>query len=125
MKAIFITIFSLMVIVTYGLQAAELKTVEDFTLKDYLNKAYTLSNYKDAKAIVLLFIATRCPVSNAYNERMQRLYEQFKDRGVVFFGINSNKAEDVQEVKKHAVVNKLTFPILKDPNNVIADRIKA
>jgi peroxiredoxin len=95
--------------------------VNDFTLKDYTGKEHKLSGYKDKAAIVIIFVATRCPVSNAYNERMAQLATEYSAKNVVFLGINSNKEEDAQEVRQHAKENGLNFPILKDPNNVIAD----
>ncbi|MFQ5709807.1 MAG: thioredoxin family protein [bacterium] len=99
--------------------------VEDFTLADYNGVQHALSEYKDAKAIVLMFIATRCPVSNAYNERMAALYQDYQSAGIAFVGINSNKQEDVEEIKKHAQDQGLEFTILKDKNNVIADKLQA
>jgi peroxiredoxin len=99
--------------------------VEDFTLKNYDGKSYTLSDAKDAKAIVVMFIATKCPVSNAYNERMVKLYDDYRSKGVVFLGINSNKAEDSEDCKEHAEENEFQFPVLKDPNNKIADTYDA
>jgi peroxiredoxin len=99
--------------------------VNDFTLKDYTGKEHKLSGYKDKAAIVIIFVATRCPVSNAYNERMAQLATEYSAKNVVFLGINSNKEEDAQEVRQHAKENGLNFPILKDPNNVIADAFGA
>jgi peroxiredoxin len=99
--------------------------VKDFTLKDYTGKEHKLSSYKDKAAIVIIFVATRCPVSNAYNERMAKLATEYSAKNVVFLGINSNKQEDAQEVRKHAKENGLNFTILKDPNNVIADAFGA
>lgn len=105
--------------------AADPVVVEDFTLNNYDGKSYTLSDAKDAKAIVIMFIATKCPVSNAYNERMVELYEDYESKGVVFLGINSNKAEDSEECEEHAKENGFQFPVLKDPNNKIADKYDA
>jgi hypothetical protein len=34
-------------------------------------------------------------------------------------------SEAADEIKAHAIANKLTFPILKDPGNKIADRLGA
>ena len=99
--------------------------VKDFTLKDYAGKDHALSAYKDKAAIVLIFVATRCPVSNAYNERMEALFKDYSSKNVAFLGINSNKEEDAQEVAKHAKENGLAFTILKDPDNVIADQFGA
>jgi peroxiredoxin len=97
----------------------------DFTLKDYHGKTFSLEDFRDAEAVVVIYVATRCPVSNAYNKRMASLYRDFKDKHIAFLGINSNKAEDVAEIKEHAQKNGLDFPILKDLNNVVADRYQA
>ena len=97
----------------------------DFTLKDFSGKSHKLSDYKDSKAVVVIYVATRCPISNAYNQRMADLYKEFKSKGVAFIGINSNKMEGVEEIKEHAGKYGLSFPILKDDNNVVADRYEA
>ncbi len=99
--------------------------VENFTLKDCYGKEHKLSDFKDAKAIVIIFVATQCPVSNAYNERMAALHKEYKDKGITLIGINSNKQESVEEMKTHAAENKLDFLILKDHNNIIADKFQA
>jgi len=99
--------------------------VEDFTLNNYDGKSYTLSDSKDAKAIVIMFISARCPVSNAYNERMAKLYDDYSSKDVAFLAINSNKAENSEECGEHADENDFKFPVLKDPNNKIADKYDA
>jgi peroxiredoxin len=99
--------------------------VSDFTLPDADGKEHTLASLKGAKGTVLIFIATRCPVSNGYNTRMAKLAEDYKSKGVNVVGINSNSIEPVDEVKKHAAEKGLTFAILKDAGNRIADRFDA
>ncbi len=99
--------------------------VDNFKLKDYNGEEHQLKDYNNSKAIVIIFVATQCPVSNAYNSRMEKLYQEYKDKGVAFIGINSNKQESVEEIKEHAKKNNLNFVILKDVNNVIADKFKA
>lgn len=98
---------------------------EDFSLKGVDGKTYSLSDFKNSKAIVIIFVSTECPVSNDYNSRMEKLYQDYKNRGVAFIGINSNKEESVEEIKKHAKKNNLNFLILKDYENKIADVFKA
>lgn len=97
----------------------------DFTLKDYNGKEHSLSDFKDSTAIVVMFIATQCPVSNAYNERMVALYNDYRAKGFAFVGINSNKQESVEEIKEHSQEHHFEFPVLKDWDNVIADRFEA
>jgi peroxiredoxin len=99
--------------------------IENFSLKDYNGKTVSLSDYKDAKAIVVMFIATKCPVSNAYNQRMESLYDDYTAKHVAFIGINSNKSEPAEEIRSHANDHGLKFTILKDVNNTIADKLDA
>ena len=99
--------------------------IEGFTLTDYEGNKHSLSDYTESKAIVIMFIATKCPVSNDYNSRMEMVFNDYKDKEVSFLGINSNKTEDVSEIRNHAKDNGLTFTILKDEKNVIADKFEA
>jgi peroxiredoxin len=100
-------------------------TIEDFTLPDADGKNHSLNALKGKNGSVLIFVATKCPVSNAYNERMEKLALDYKARGINVIGINSNVAETADAVKAHAAANNLTFPILKDTGNKIADRLGA
>lgn len=120
-----ITVVVLSLVFTNLVLAEELKKADNFSLKDYNGKIHSLSDYKNSKAVVLIFVSTQCPVSNAYNERMAKLYESYKGKNVAFLGINSNKAEQLEGIKKHASENNLQFAILKDDNNVIADKFEA
>ena len=98
---------------------------ENFTLTDYEGNNHSLSDYTESKVIVIMFIATKCPVSNDYNSRMEEIFNEYKDKEVSFLGINSNKSEDVSEIENHAKDNGLTFTILKDDKNIIADKFEA
>lgn len=100
-------------------------TIVDFTLPDAGGTAQALSSLEGKNGTVLIFVATQCPVSNAYNERMEKLAQDYKARGINVVGINSNSTEAAAEVKAHAAKNNLTFPILKDNGNKIADTLGA
>ena len=74
-----------------------------FALKNYNGKDFTLEKLlKENKYTVLMWISTECPVSNAYNERMVKLYDVYASKGIAFIGMNSNKAEMVSDIKKHS-----------------------
>src|SRR5216684_6299426 len=95
--------------------------IEDVTLPDVDGKDHALNSLKGKNGTVIIFIAVQCPVSNAYNERMEKLAQDYQARGVNVVGINANANEPADAVKAHARANNLTFPILKDPGNKIAD----
>ena len=99
--------------------------IDDFKLPDADGKDHSLRSLAGAKGAVVIFIATKCPVSNAYNERMEKLAQEYKAKGINFIGINSNNTEPAAEVKSHATEKGLTFMILKDDGNKIADRLGA
>ncbi|MBK9064193.1 MAG: thioredoxin family protein [Acidobacteria bacterium] len=73
------------------------------------------------KAVAVIFVATKCPVSNAYNDRMAALAKEYAAKGIAVVGINSNKAELAPEVAAHAKEHGFTFPVVKDEGNKVAD----
>src|SRR5438445_10524033 len=84
-------------------------TIDDFKLADAGGTAHSLKSLKGKNGAVLIFIATRCPVSNGYNERMEALARDYQAKGINVIGINSNVTEPASEVKSHAAEKHLTF----------------
>ena len=80
---------------------------------------------KENKYTVLMWISTECPVSNAYNERMVKLYDAYAGKGIAFVGMNSNKAEKISDIEKHSKEKGFKFAVLKDDMNKIADLYSA
>lgn len=100
-------------------------TIEDFSLPDTDGKSHTLASLKGKNGVVVIFISVQCPISNAYNERMAKLAEDYSARGISVIGINANKSESAADVKAHAADKHLSFAVLKDPGNKIADLLGA
>jgi len=96
-------------------------TLPNMNTREGLPKQVTLYDLKDSKAIVILFIATRCPISLDYDERIVNLAKEYMPKGVMFLGINSNHIEPASEVTEHAQKKGFTFPVLKDEDNRVAD----
>jgi peroxiredoxin len=99
--------------------------MEDFTLPDVNGKPHRLYEFEGKKAVVVIFIATRCPYSNSFNHVMASLAHDYESRGVAVIGINANNTESVSEVAEHARAHGLDFLVLKDEGNQIADRLGA
>jgi peroxiredoxin len=100
-------------------------TIADFSLPDASGKEHTLASLAGKNGSVLIFMAVQCPVSNAYNERMEKLAQDYKAKGINVIGINSNVGDSAEAVKAHAAEKNLTFVILKDAGNKVADRLGA
>ncbi len=98
-----------------------------FSLPDVLTGAQTsldaLSLGKHAT--VVMFISTRCPISNAYDERMAALADQYAPQGVAFVAINANHNEPLGEVQSHTQEHRFPFPVLKDATDKVADAYDA
>lgn len=99
--------------------------LQPFKMKQATGQELDLGSLQGRKAYVLVFIATQCPVSNAYNVRMATFAKEYAAKGVAFIGINSNRQESAREVVEHAKQHGFTFPILKDEGNVKADEFGA
>jgi len=83
----------------------------------------TLSQGK--KATVVMFVSTRCPVSNAYNERMTALAKKYSALGVSFVGIDSDQNEPKAEVASFTKQHGFPFPVLVDRGNKVSDAYSA
>ena len=107
-------------------EKVELDTiVKDFTLKDADGASHALYQLSEEKpATVVLFLATQCPRVTDYAERIVTLvktYNEAHEKKVQFIGINSNKQETIEEIAKYSKKYGFQFPVLKDPENKIAD----
>ncbi len=92
----------------------------DFLLKDINGKQHSLQAYR-GKFVVVGFVGVKCVIANAYITRMNTIADDYKSRDVVMLGINSNFTEPVKEIKTHIQKNKISFPVLKDEKNLIAN----
>ena len=61
-------------------------TVPDFSLKDTHRRPRSLAGYKGAKAFVVVFLDTECPLANLYLPTLAKLHE--KHKGVRFVAIS-------------------------------------
>ena len=99
--------------------------IDDFKLPDADGAEHTLKSLTGKNGAVLIFISVQCPVSKAFNDILEKLAQDFMAKGVNLIGINSIKTEPSGAVKSHASEKNLTFTILKDEGNKIADRLGA
>lgn len=80
------------------------------------DKSHSLADYKDAKAVVVVFTCNHCPVAKAYEDRLVAFQEDYKDKEVQVVAINVNDIPDdrLDAMKKRAESKKFNFPYLFD-----------
>jgi len=76
------------------------------------------------KAVVFVFTATDCPISNRYAPEIQRLYHAYTDRGVKFFLIYPNPADTPALIREHAKSFGYPAEALRDPKQALAKAAK-
>jgi peroxiredoxin len=101
------------------------KKIENFSLKDFRGEQHALADFKDKKAVVVVFLGAECPLAKLYGPRLQQLATDFGSQGVAFLGINANRQDSISELDVYARTHGVTFPILKDLGNAVADQFGA
>jgi peroxiredoxin len=101
------------------------RRIDAFTLQDFRGKEHALADLAEQQAIVVYFLGTECPLAKLYGPRVQKLSEQFGPKRVAFLGVSSNAQDSITELAAHARVHGISFPILKDPGNKVADQFGA
>ena len=101
------------------------RVVGDFELREVnTGRLHRLSQHR-GRVLVIVFVGTTCPVGELYLKRLAELATTYRSRGVNFVAINSNASEMIDDVAQHARESRMTFPVLKDPENGVADQLMA
>jgi thiol-disulfide isomerase/thioredoxin len=62
----------------------------DFSLPAVDGKTYTLQSFKTAKVLVVVFMCNHCPTSQAYEQRIIRVTDEYAGKGVSVVAISPN-----------------------------------
>ncbi len=87
----------------------------DFTLTGMDGKPWSLKEQR-GKVVVLNFWATWCPPCRKEMPDLEKLYQQFKEQGLVILAISD---EDAGKVKPFVAGQKVTYPVLLDPGRKV------
>lgn len=113
-------VFSLMVstvVLAGGLKIGD--KASNFTLKDVEGNMVSLSDFKDAKGVVLTFTCNTCPYAIAYQDRLIEIDKKYKELGYPVIAINPNDPEvkpgdSPEAMHERAHEKDFTFPYLFD-----------
>ncbi len=78
---------------------------------------------KKKKLLILTFYANYCKPCKKELPFLNKLYQKYKDKGLMIIAVNTDKDKDeIKEVKEFIENNDLQFPVLKDSYNIISRR---
>ena len=68
----------------------------DFALPGVDGKTHRLSEYAGSKVLAIVFECNHCPVSQLYESRIEKLYKDYRGKGVNFVAINPNNPKSIR-----------------------------
>ena len=97
----------------------------DFKLPATDDKTYQLSDFDDAKTLVIFFTCNHCPYVIGSDEVTRKTAERFISQGVKFVGINSNSAnthpnDDFKHMVERMGEEKFPWLYLRDESQEVA-----
>ena len=92
----------------------------DFELKTPAGETVRLSDLRGQAVLVNLW-ATWCPPCRAEMESIEKVYQEYKDRGFAVLAVNMTYQDDSMAIMPFVKKQKLTFPILLDETGDVAN----
>lgn len=105
-------------------------TAPAFSLPDTTGATVALENFKDASAVLVMFLCNHCPFVKHVRSGVAQLVRDYQARGLAAVGINSNDAkthpdDGPDKMKQEAADAGYTFPYLYDESQAVAKAYKA
>ena len=81
----------------------------DFTLPGVDGMVHQLSDYAGSPVLVVIFTCNHCPIAQMYEQRIQQLYDDYRNRGIAVVAIQGNdpKALTIDELDSSDVSDTL------------------
>ena len=100
----------------------------DFDLPGVDGRRYSLESFGSAPVLVIVFTCNHCPTAQAYEDRIQKLHDEYAGKGVALVAISPNDpkavrldelgytdlSDSLEEMKVRAHDKGFTFPYLYD-----------
>ena len=111
-----------------GYQVGDLAS--DFNLKNVDGKNVSLASYKNAKGYIVVFTCNTCPVSKAYEARVEALTKMYAAKGYPVVALHTNDpidspADTYAKMQERAKEKNFSFAYLEDPDHVYTKKYGA
>ncbi|MEO8352944.1 MAG: redoxin family protein [Chthoniobacteraceae bacterium] len=102
--------------------------IPDFKLPGVDGRDYSLKDFSQDKVLVIVFTCVHCPTAQAYEERLKKIADDYRDKGVAIVAVSPNDPESVRldelgytdlgdslaDMKTRARDHQFNFPFLFD-----------
>lgn len=95
----------------------------DFTLKDLDGKVWKLSELKGKKIVMIDFWATWCNICKREMPILEKVYKEYKGKGVEFLGVALDDVEKTKQIRRILEEKGVTYPILIDQDQKVATEV--
>lgn len=101
-----------------------------FRLPDVHGKMVALSDFPDARAVVIVFMCNHCPYVKHLRSGLAQLARDYLPKGITILGINSNDVENYpgdspSRMGEEAKAAGYLFPYLYDESQAVAKAYRA
>jgi peroxiredoxin len=100
----------------------------DFSLPGVDGATHSLADYASSPILVVVFTCNHCPIAQMYEQRIQQLQDDYRDKGVAVVAIQPNDpkalrideldssdiSDTLEEMKMRVAYRNLTYPYLYD-----------
>ena len=102
----------------------------DFKLPDPGGKIFSLADFKDAQALLMVFMCNHCPYVKHIREGLAKFARDYRAAGVAVVGISSNDvanypADSPAKMAEEAKAAGYIFPYLYDESQEVAKAYRA
>jgi len=89
-------------------------------------KRHSLADYREAQAMVVVFICNHCPVAKMYEDRLIEFSRKYKNKvQVLAICVSHNDADKLEKMKARASEKGFPFPYLYDDSQKSARNLGA
>lgn len=102
----------------------------DFSLPNIDGRTVSLADFRDAKALLVMFICNHCPFVKHVADELARLGRDYQAKGAAIVAINPNDIvahpdDSPEKMKDEAKARGYTFPYLYDATQQVAQAYQA
>lgn len=105
-------------------------TAPDFSLPDTTGQTVSRDDFKDAPALLVIFMCNHCPFVKHVRTELAALAREYQAKGVAIVGISSNDVENYpadhpDRMKEEVAQIGYSFPYLYDESQEVAKAYRA